>query len=215
MARPEIRNLEGIVLHAGKGTEGGRSLSVFTREMGLFRFSVSLPTMKRYGTGVMLPLSCIRFSASLQADYGRMSQYEGRLLLEMMKLTYEEMNSWYYVIELVLSLFPMGERDLRAYTLLQKAAMAARSRNPRVCAFVAAVQLLAAAGYDPAEEEPAGELGLSEKGRELLSLFRNYSWEEPFGASIPAALFRECARYLDRFIFSYCDVHLKTEGAFL
>ena len=30
-----------------------------------------------------------------------MSQYESRMLLDMMRLSYEEMQCWYYVIELV------------------------------------------------------------------------------------------------------------------
>ena len=40
MPIPQIRNLEGIVLRAAKGGEGGRSLSLFTREMGLIRQQV-------------------------------------------------------------------------------------------------------------------------------------------------------------------------------
>ena len=35
MPTPQIRNIEGIVLRASKGGEGGRSLSLFTREIGL------------------------------------------------------------------------------------------------------------------------------------------------------------------------------------
>ena len=43
MPTPQIRNIEGIVLRASKGGEGGRSLSLFTREMGLIH--LTLPTI--------------------------------------------------------------------------------------------------------------------------------------------------------------------------
>ncbi len=213
--KPEIRNLEGIVLRSAKGSGGGRLLSIFTKEMGLFSFSVSQAAMKRYGAGALLPLSHVRFSASFSADYGRMSQYEGESLVDTLKLPFEDLTAWYYVIELVLSLFPVGERDPSAYQALGQAALAARVRNPKVAAFVAVVKLLSLSGYDPTEEEPAEALKLSAKGRALLQCFRDYEWDQPFGASITAQVFAECARYIDEFMISYCDLKMKTAGAFL
>ena len=213
--KSEIRNLEGIVLRGVKGAGGGRMLSIFTKEMGLFHFSLSPAAMKRYGTGALLPLSHLRFSASLSPDYGCMSQYEGEPLVDTLKLPFEDLNAWYYVIELLLSLFPVGEADPFAYQVLGLGALSSRERNPKVCAFAVAVELLAAAGFDPTEEEPEKALGISEKGRELLSRFRDYDWQGPFGASITAGTFNECARYIDQFMISYCDLKMKTAGAFL
>lgn len=213
--KSEIHNLEGIVLRGAKGSGGGRMLSAFTREMGLFHFSISQAAMKHYGTGALLPLSHLRFSASLSTDYGRMSQYEGEPLVDTLKLSFEDLTAWYYVIELVLSLFPVGESDLTAYQALGQAALAARVRNPKVAAFVAVVKLLSLSGYDPTEAEPEEALGLSEKGRELLLSFRDYEWDRPFGVSITAQVFNECARYIDQFMISYCDLKMKTAGAFL
>ncbi len=213
--KSEIHNLEGIVLRGAKGSSGGRLLSIFTKEMGLFSFSISQAAMKRYGTGALLPLSHIRFSASLSADYGRMSQYEGEPLVDTLKLPFEDLNAWYYVIELALSLFPVGEADPFAYQILGLGALSSRERNPRVCAFAVTVELLAAAGFDPTEDEPVETLELSEKGRELLIHFRDYEWSGPFGVPITASTFNECARYIDQFMISYCDLKMKTAGAFL
>lgn len=50
-----------------------------------------------------------------------MSQYESRMLLDMMNLSYEEMQCWYYVIELVSIFFPKEERNEKVYRLLGRA----------------------------------------------------------------------------------------------
>ena len=60
--RPEIRSMEGIVLRAGKGREGGRLVSVFTRKMGFLRLGVSRQALSRYGTGLMLPAPAVNFT---------------------------------------------------------------------------------------------------------------------------------------------------------
>ena len=214
MPRAKIRNLEGIVLRASKGGEGGKSLFLFTREMGLIRLTLPRAVMNRCGTGILLPFACVRLSAAIDPEYGVIRQYEGRLLLDLMKLSYEDMACWYYVIELVLALYPVGQKEDEAYDILMAAARAAQERNPRVIAFIASIQLLAAAGYDPAEaieDTPA----LSEGGRDLLRRFRSYRWGSPFEGPISRALFTECARYLDHFLFTVCDTEMKTAGAFL
>ena len=51
MPIPQIRNLEGIVLRASKGGEGGRSLSLFTREMGLIHLTLPPHMLNTYSTG--------------------------------------------------------------------------------------------------------------------------------------------------------------------
>ena len=214
MPTPKIRNLEGIVLRAAKGSEGGRSLALFTREMGLIRLTLPRAVMNRCGTGIPLSFARVRLSAALYPEYGVISQYEGSLLFDMMKLSYENMTCWYYVIELVLAIYPVGQKEDEAYDILMAAARAAEERNPRVIAFIAAVKLLAAAGYDPAEaiEDP---LVLSEGAKDLLTRFRGYRWGSPFEGSISASRLTECARYLDRFLFTVCDTEMKTAGAFL
>lgn len=214
MPTPQIRNLEGIVLRASKGGEGGRSLSLFTREMGLIHLTLPRAVMNRCGTGILLSFACVRLSAAIYPEYGVISQYEGRLLFDMMKLSYEDMTCWYYVIELVLALYPVGQKEDEAYDILMAAARAVEERNPRVIAFIAAVKLLAAAGYDPTEaiEDPTA---LSEGARDLLCRFRGYRWGSPFEGSISRALFTECARYLDHFLLAACDTEMKTAGAFL
>ena len=213
MPTPQIRNLEGIVLRASKGGEGGRSLSLFTREMGLIHLTLPRAVMNRCGTGILLSFACVRLSAAIYPEYGVISQYEGRLLFDMMKLSYEDMTCWYYVIELVLALYPVGQKEDEAYDILMAAARAAEERNPRVIAFIASIKLLACAGYDPAEaiEDPAV---LSDGARELLNRFRGYRWGSPFEGSISRALFTECARYLDHFLSTVCDMEMKTAGAF-
>ena len=214
MPTPKIRNLEGIVLRAAKGSEGGRSLSLFTREMGLIRLTLPRAVMNRCGTGILLSFARVRLSAALYPEYGVISQYEGSLLFDMMKLSYEDMTCWYYVIELVLALYPVGQKEDEAYDILFSAARAAEKRNPRVIAFIAAVKLLVAAGYDPTEAIEV-LIGRSGGARDLRNRFRGYRWGSPFEGSISASLFTECARYLDRFLFTVCDTEMKTAGAFL
>lgn len=181
--------------------------------MGLIRLTLPRAVMNRCGTGILLSFACVRLSAALYPEYGVISQYEGSLLFDMMKLSYEDMTCWYYVIELLLALYPVGQKEDEAYDILMAAARAVEKRNPRVIAFIAAVKLLAAAGYDPTEaiEDP---LALSEEARDLLTRFRGYRWGSPFEGSISASLFMECARYLDRFLFTVCDTEMKTAGAF-
>ena len=58
---------------------------------------------------ILLSFAHVRLSAALYPEYGVISQYEGRLLFDMMKISYEDMTCWYYVIELVLALYPVGQ----------------------------------------------------------------------------------------------------------
>ena len=54
--RPEIRSMEGIVLRAGKGREGGRLVSVFTRKMGFLRLGVSRQALYIYWDFIINPM---------------------------------------------------------------------------------------------------------------------------------------------------------------
>ena len=210
-----ITNLEGIVLRAGKGREGGRSLFIFTKGNGLTQCTVPRAVWQRYGTGCLLPFAKIRFTAMQFPSYRVMRQYEGTLLLDMMKMTYEDMQPWYYVIEIALQVFPQDQSDYRAYQILETAAIAAGHRNKKIAAFVAAVQLLREAGFDPSRKEIADTLHLSSSAQQLLEAFCHYSWKKPFGLPISSATFQECAAYIDQFIPLYCDVEMMTKGAFI
>ena len=212
--KAHISNLEGIVLRTGKGQEGGRSLFIFTKENGLMQCSVPRAVWQRYGTGCLLSFAKIRFTVMQFPSYSVMRQYEGTLLLDMMKMTYEEMQPWYYVIELILQLFPKDQSDYSAYEQLEKAILGAQKRNKKIAAFIAAVQLLKEAGFDPSRKEIAGEMHLSAAAQRLLDAFCCYSWDTPFGLTISAATFQECAAYVDRFISFYCEVEMMTKGAF-
>lgn len=207
--------VEGIVLRTSQGREGGRSLSVFTKENGLMQLTVPRAVMQKCGTGALLSLAQIRFSAILFPEYGVIRQYEGRLLLDMMGMSYEEMQQWYYVIELMMHLFPENQSDYRAYQILEIAALTAQKRNKMIAAFIAVLQLLRQAGLDPAAEEPMEEGHLSETAKTLMTAFASYTWNAPLGVSISAKIFQECAYYVDHFILYHCDIQMNTKGAFV
>ena len=206
---------EGIVLHSRKGREGGRTLFIFTKENGLMQFIVPRAVMNQYGTGALLTFTDLCFSAVSLPQFSVIRQYEGKLLLHMTAMTYEEMQQWYYVLELVLQLFPKQQSDLRSYHVLRKAVLVANEKNKMVTAFVAAIQLLACAGFNPVVPEAWKEKGLSEAAQKLLIAFYQYRWEDSFQGTISFAAFEECASYIDWFISKYCDMMLHTKGAFL
>ena len=208
-------NVEGIVLRASQGREGGRSLSVFTKENGLMQLTVPRAVIQKCGTGALLSLAEIRLSAILFPEYGVIRQYDGRLLLDMMSMSYEEMQQWYYVIELVMHVFPENQSDYRAYQILEIAALTAQKRNKMISAFIAVLQLLRQAGFDPAVREPMEESHLSERAKALLLSFVSYEWNAPLGVPISSKTFQECAAYVDHFILYHCDIHMNTKGAFV
>lgn len=212
--QPKLRTSEGIVLRVQEGREGGRRVSLFSRDAGMMRLSVPRAVLQRCGAGIMAPFARLRFTAACPEEQGVLRQYEGQLLFDVMNLSYEELFFWSYLIELAEKLFPPGQPDGQVWYTLLSAGTAAGCRNRRVTAFAASVQLLAAAGLDPAAEEAAGVLSLPEEGRRLLAAFRDYRWEGPFGKRISAAAFAEAARYLDRFIERYGDIRMVTKGAF-
>ena len=208
-------NVEGIVLRASQGREGGRSLSVFTKENGLMQLTVPRAVMQKCGTGALLSLAEIQLSAILFPEYGVIRQYEGRLLLDMMRMDYGEMQQWYYVIELAMHLFPENQSDYRAYRILEAAALTAQQRNKMISAFIGALQLLRQAGFDPAAREPMEESHLSEPAQALLLSFVSYKWNAPLGVPISSKTFQECAAYVDHFILYHCDIQMNTKGAFV
>lgn len=213
--RKEIKSGEAIVLHSREGREGGKTLSLFTMQKGRMVMSLPRTVMARCGSGLTAPFSLIRYTASVEGEYALLSQYEGHLLFDMMKLPYEDMAYWFYVIELSEKLFPQGEKDDGAYDTLLKAGSMGGKRNSLPLCFMTAVKLLAQSGFDAASPEEAEENHLSPEALSLLTAFRDYRWEKPFSRAIPRKTFHEAAAYVDGFVEKVCDIKMNTKGAFL
>lgn len=153
----KIESGEAIVLHSREGREGGKTLSLFTMQKGRMAMSLPRTVMARCGSGLTAPFSLIRYTASVEGEYALLSQYEGHLLFDMMKLPYEDMAYWFYVIELSEKLFPQGEKDDGAYDTLLKAGSMGGKRNSLPLCFMTGVKLLAQSGFDAASPEEAEE----------------------------------------------------------
>ena len=134
----KIESGEAIVLHSREGREGGKTLSLFTMQKGRMVMSLPRTVMARCGSGLTAPFSLIRYTASVEGEYALLSQYEGHLLFDMMKLPYEDMAYWFYVIELSEKLFPQGEKDDGAYDTLLKAGSMGGKRNSLPLCFMTA-----------------------------------------------------------------------------
>lgn len=210
-----IESGEALVLHSTTGREGGKILSLFTAKKGRMVMTLPRAVMARCGSGLTAPFSFLRYTASIEGDYAVLSQYEGRLLFDMMKLPYEEMGYWFYVIELAEKLFPQGEQDNGAYYTLLQAGMAGGKRNSRPLCFLTAVKLLALSGFDAAAPEEALQLGLGKDALDLLTAFRDYNWKGPLSRPISGKSFQEAASYVDRFVENVCDIRMNTRGVFL
>lgn len=212
---PKMINGEGILLHVRRAGEGGRSLSLFTRQQGRINAFISRSVLQRYGTGSLFPMASLRFSAVRNQDLFVMTQYEGDLPFSFLDLPYEEIIRWYYAIEIANTFFPVGEPDPEVWALLLAAGKAGAVKNKTLTAFILAVQLLVHAGYDPAEDEPMAAAHLSSEAQTLLKAFRAYRWLGDLPVRVTKSAFQETAKYLDAFIAEYGDVELKTKGAFV
>ncbi|WP_297028764.1 hypothetical protein [uncultured Dialister sp.] len=211
----EIKSGEAIVLHSSQGREGGKTLSLFTASMGPMPMILPRAVMTRCGSGLTAPFAIIRFTASVEDDFAVLSQYEGRLLFDIMKLPYEEMTYWFYVIELTEKLFPQRQKDDGAYDTLLHAGAAGAVRNSLPLCFMTAVKLLAQSGFDAASPEEAEENHLSPEALSLLTAFRDYRWQVPFSRPISRNTFHEAAAYVENFVERACDIRMHTKGAFL
>lgn len=214
MKANKLESGEGIVLSVRKAGEGGRSVRLFTRAEGLLPFFAPRAAL-RCGPGLLAPFAQLRYSAAGSGAAKILTQYEGRPLLDMMRLSYEDMTRWYYVVEIAETFFPEGQADGEAYALLTAGAAEGAARNPSVAPFVLAVQLLAAAGLDPAEDDPMEALRLSEEGRTLLRACRRWRWRGDFPVRITRRAFHDAARYVDDFAERAAGAPMKTRGAFL
>lgn len=211
----KIESGEAIVLHSREGREGGKTLSLFTMQNGRMVMFLPRTVMARCGSGLTAPFSLIRYTASVEGEYALLSQYEGHLLFDMMKLPYEDMAYWFYVIELSEKLFPQGEKDDGAYDTLLKAGSMGGKRNSLPLCFMTAVKLLAQSGFDAASPEEAEENHLSPEALSLLAAFRDYRWQGPFSRPISRKTFHEAAAYVENFVERVCDIRMHTKGAFL
>ena len=210
-----LENYEGILLHAHAGRDGGKIADIFTLSAGLVRIYVGKTVLERCGSGGMVSFTFLRFTAQRDGEIFFMSQYESRMLLDMMRLSYEEMQCWYYVIELVNEFFPKEERNEKAYRLLGHAMTVAAHRNKKGAALIVSVQLLRVAGIDAGSDETERELRLSVAGMKLMQSFSSYDWGSEWETPIKASVFKELAGYIDKFILQYGEVKMKTAGAFL
>lgn len=208
-------NYEGILLHSRMGKSGAKIADIFTLSAGLIRVYIGRSVLDRCGSGGMVSFTFLRFTAWVDGDAFFMSQYEGRMLLDMMELSYEEMQCWYYVIELVNTFFPKEERNEKVYWLLRRAMTVAGYRNKKIVAFILSVQLLRESGIDAENDETERELHLSADGVSLMKSFSAYDWESEWKVTVKTSVFKELAGYMDEFIIRYGDVRMKTVGAFL
>lgn len=210
----QLRTGEAIVLHSTRGKEGGKALTLFTASMGLLKGFIPRAALASCGTGLTAPFAHIRYTAAFFPEYAVIRQYEGELLFDMMKLSYEDMAYWFYLIELTEKLFPPGIRDDGVYDTLLAAGNAGRTRNSMAAAFTAAVQVLALSGFDAAAPEALEQYHVTGDTAKLLAAFRDYRWRGPFPVSIGKKNFYEVAAYLDRFLQDVCDLQMNTKGEF-
>ncbi len=208
-------NHEGILLRIRKSGEKGKLADIFTADKG--RISVYIPknVILKCGSGGMLPLTFLNLTVMKTGEYRVAVQYEGRSFFNILSLSYEEMQCWYYVIELTEELFPEEQGDFGAYQILNRGSSEAKERNKTVTALIVSIKLLAEAGFDPAAAETVKMAEISEAAKKLLHDFSVHDWKSGFDEAIKVKTFKEIARYIDTFITRYCDVELKTKGAFL
>jgi len=192
------------VLRARDAGNGGRAVDIFTASHGRMTFFVSRSAMNRCGAGGLLPFTLLRFTAAVAQDGAVISQYEGHLLLDMMALSFEEMQAWYYAIEAAQSLFPQQQHDPDAFRALLTGSRRGETKKIKPwTAFTTVLHLLRAAGFEPAADEPAQALGLSAAALHLIRALSDYDWRGPFSETIKASVLCEAAKYIDKFFVYY------------
>lgn len=212
----KIINTEGIVLQSKDASNGNRIVFIFTKDYGNQVVFVSKHVIKQYGSGVLMPFSYLQCTFSIENVENKccMTQYDGKIIYDLGKLTYEDFCRWCYVIEMVKLLFPTGEKDINAYNKLLKCLYGTIQKNKEISALITAIQMLCVAGYDPSFIENEETLIISNDVKSLIQSFVNYSWEKPMGINISRKILRELAIYLDKFIELICDIKLKNKGVF-
>ncbi len=209
-----VTNYKGILLRTRKSGGQGKVADIFTYSVGRIWVYIPQSVISKCGTGGTLPFTFLRFTVTGTGDHPVMMQYESEKILDMMALSYEDMQCWYYVIELAEELFPQEQENIEAYEVLKYGLLEAKAKNKMVAAFIIGVKLLLKAGFDPAEEGVMEESALSVPAQEFLKKCLLYRWGSGFNEAIKNKTFKEAAAYIDSFILKYCDVELKTKGAF-
>lgn len=209
-----VTNYKGILLRTRKSGGRGKVADIFTYSVGRIWVYIPQIVISKCGTGGTLPFTFLRFTVTATGDHPVMMQYESEKILDMMALSYEDMQCWYYVIELAEELFPQEQENIEAYEVLKYGLLEAKAKNKMVAAFIIGVKLLLKAGFDPAEEGVMKESALSVPAQEFLKKCLLYRWGSGFNEAIKNKTFKEAAAYIDSFILKYCDVELKTKGVF-
>lgn len=209
-----VTNYKGILLRTRKSGGQGKVADIFTYSVGRIWVYIPQSVISKCGTGGTLPFTFLCFTVTGTGDHPVMMQYESEKILDMMTLSYKDMQCWYYVIELAEELFPQEQENIEAYEVLKYGLLEAKAKNKMVAAFIIGVKLLLKAGFDPAEEGVMEESALSVPAQEFLKKCLLYRWGSGFNEAIKNKTFKEAAAYIDSFILKYCDVELKTKGAF-
>lgn len=204
---------KAIVLREKKMPSGGKMADLFTEGYGRLSCFISKGVLARCGTGTILPLSIIEGTLRLSEETAMLSQYEGMYNGGMLDFSMEEMNAWYYVLEIVLQAYPPFQADKEAFSVLEGAVRQNARKDRILTAFAASIRLLALAGFDPSAGEMAERYSLSEGARELLKIFRAYQFGEG-EIRVSKNYLAEAAQMLDHFIPDYTDMSLRMRGAF-
>ena len=211
-----IKNIEGILLHSKEAGNGNRIVFIFTKNYGNQTAFVSQRTIKSFGSGLLMPFTYLRCSmAETSFDKWTLIQYEGKNICDISKFSYEDWCRWCFVIEIIKWGFPLGEKDINAYIRPVKCLKGILDKNKQVSAYITALQMLYAAGYDASAQEMCELYNLSDESKILLQKFINYSWEKPMGINISKEMLKEIALYLDKFVKSVCDMELKSKKMFI
>lgn len=209
-----VTNYKGILLRTYKSGVQGKAADIFTSDAGRILVYIPKNVILKCGAGGTIPLTSLQFTVTGTADHPVMVQYESRKILDMMALSYEDMQYWYYVIELAEEIFPLQQENFDAYEVLKYGLGEAEERNKMMAAFIIAIKLLLKAGFDPSETSVMEELELSVPAQEFLKRCSFYHWGNGFSEAVKNKIFKEAAAYVDHFILQYCDVELKTKGIF-
>ena len=106
-------------------------------------------------------------------------------------------------------LFAPLDSDLLAWQIILQGAFSARIHNKSVCALITSLQLLTVSGFNPLEQEPLSNYSISKEAYVLLQSLQKHQWGEHFYGVIGKSAYKEVVIYINDFIESYCDLHMK------
>ena len=209
LQQSKIQNKVGVVLSVKKVGNKGRLLHVFTKDSGNIVVFTSESTIKKYGSGYLTPYALLRITVTIKDELFIMTQYEGQLLFNMLQCSYKEVNNWSFVSALMKILFAPLDSDLLAWQIILQGAFSARIHNKSVCALITSLQLLTVSGFNPLEQEPLSNYSISKEAYVLLQSLQKHQWGEHFYGVIGKSAYKEVVIYINDFIESYCDLHMK------